>query len=147
MNTPAHEVTARKGRDRVAMILMLLAAVGALLAFVGAIGPTVSASPGTQVVETWRLYGYLVFAGLFTLLALWPRDYPGVWELVIFHKAAITLTAATLLGGETAEAATVAVVDGIIAAVTIAAYLLARGYAGWGKLRATEIRPRNRQPS
>jgi hypothetical protein len=88
LNTPSNEVTVGKGRDWVATILMLAAALGALLAFVGAIGPAVSASPEAQVVEMWRMYGFLVFAGLFALLALRPRHYPGVWELVIFHKAA-----------------------------------------------------------
>lgn len=133
MNILKNEVTVHKGRDRAAMVLMLLAALGALLTSVGAIGPAVNASPGTQVVETWRVYGFLVFAGLFALLALRPRHYPGVWELVIFHKVAMALTAVTLLGDGAAGAPTAIVADGILAAMVIAAYLLARGYAGWGR--------------
>lgn len=128
-----HEAEVRTGRDRAAMALMLVAALGALFAFVGAIDTVATASPQTQVVESWRMYGFLVFAGLFALLALRPRHYPGVWELVIFHKGAMSATAA-LVGGESAS--TVAVVDGTLAAMTIAAYFLARGYAGWASLRS-----------
>lgn len=107
---------------------MLLAALGALSSFVGAIGTTFSADPATQVVESWRMWGVLVFGGLFALLALRPRRSPGVWELVILHKAA---TAATLVAGGVADALTVALVDGALAIMTVVSYLLARGYSGW----------------
>ena len=129
----------QKGRDRIAMVLLALAALGALLAFFGALGTTIAASPQAQIVESWRMYGFLVFAGLFVLLALWPRHYPGVWELVILHKSATTITAATLLQGATGSS-TVVVVDGILTAITFVAYILARGYAGWARLRASGTR-------
>ena len=116
------------------MVLMLLAAFGALSAFLGSIGTATAAGSDTVVAETWRMYGFAVFAGLFVLLALRPRHYAGVWELVIFHKGAVSITAA-LAGGEATGAPTVAVVDGILAAVIIAAYFLARGYTGWTRLR------------
>jgi hypothetical protein len=119
------------------MALLGVAALGAVFAFVGAVGATVAAGPETRVVESWRTYGFLVFAGLFVLLALRPRLYPRVWELVILHKSATALTAASLLGSA-ADAPTVAVVDGILAAMIIAAYLLARGYAGWTRLLARD---------
>jgi hypothetical protein len=57
-----------------------------------------------------------------------------VWELVIFHKGAMSVTAA-LVGGGATGAPTVVMVDGILAAMTIAAYFLARGYTGWARLR------------
>jgi hypothetical protein len=38
----------------------------------------VGADDSTKVVESWRMYGFAVFAGLFVLLALHPRDYRGV---------------------------------------------------------------------
>lgn len=135
MTTPDTRDTAQKGRDRVAMALMLLAALGALLAFVGSVGAAMTAGPGAEVVESWRMYGFLVFAGLFVLLALRPRHYPGAWELVIFHKAAVAVTAATLVGEMAVDASSVALADGILAAVTLAAYLLSRGYVGWAWLR------------
>ncbi len=112
---------------------MLLAALGALFAFVGAFGAAKTAQPATMVVETWRMYGFVVFAGLFVLLALFPRHYPGVWELVIFHKVAMSATAATLTGGGAADASLVAAADGVVAAMVIVAYFLAKGYAGWVK--------------
>ena len=109
---------------------MLLAALGALSSFVGAIGTVFSADPATQVVESWRMWGFLVFGGLFALLALRPRRSPGIWELVMLHKTATATTAAFLVG-RASDALMVAVVDGSLAIITFAAYVLARGYAGW----------------
>lgn len=83
------------------------------------------------------MYGFAVFAGLYVLLAIHPRRYPGVWELVIFHKTAMSVTAA-LVGGVATDAATVAVIDGSLAAMTITAYFLARGYTGWAALRGDD---------
>ena len=97
MTMPTTEATAQRFWDRIAPALMLLAAFGALSSFVGAVGTVYSAAPDTQVAESWRMWGFLVFAGLFTLLALAPRSYPGIWELVILHKTATALTAATLV--------------------------------------------------
>lgn len=134
MTTPDAGVISQKDRDRAALVLMLLAALGAISAFVGSVGTATAAGPETVVVEAWRTYGFLVFAGLFVLLAFRPRHYAGVWELVFFHKGAMSVTAA-LAGGGATGAPTVVVVDGILAAVTLAAYLLARGYTGWARLR------------
>lgn len=50
------------------------------------------AEGATKVVETWRMYGPVVFTGLFVLLVLRPRHYPGMWELVIASKVAMTFT-------------------------------------------------------
>jgi hypothetical protein len=121
-------------RDRIAMILPVLSTVGALFSFFGSIGPAVTASPATQVVEIWRAYGYLVFAGLFVLLAFWPRRYPSVWERAIFHKVALTLSAPTLIAGAVG-AGTIVVADGLVAVFLIVSYVLAREYASWAILR------------
>ena len=134
MTTSNARAISQKGRDRAAMVLMLLAAFGALSAFVGSIGVAAAAGSETVVVEVWRTYGFAVFAGLFVLLAFRPRHYAGVWELVIFHKGAMSVTAA-LVGGEATGAPTVIVADGILAAITIAAYFLGRGYTAWAGLR------------
>ena len=122
-------------RDRIAAALMLIAALGALFSFLSSIGPAVAAGHDAQVVEVWRSYGYLVFAGLFVVLAFRPRRCPGVWELVIFHKAALAFSAVTLISGA-AGGTTVLVADGLVAILLIASYVLARGYAGWATLRA-----------
>ena len=115
------EADARAGRDRAVTGLMLIAALGALFPFAGAaVGATAAAGPEAQVAEVWRMYGFPVFAGPFVLLALLPRRTPSVWELVIFHKTATA----------------VAVVDGVLAAVTVIAYFLSGGYVGWKTPRA-----------
>jgi hypothetical protein len=123
-------------RDRIAMALLLLSAAGALVSFLGSIGAAVTASSETQVVEIWRAYGYLVFAGLFVLLAFWPRRFPGVWELAIFHKVALTISALTIISGA-ADAGTIVVADGLVAIFLIVSYVLTRGYAAWARLRAS----------
>ncbi len=129
-----------KSRDQIARVLLLVAASGAMFAFVGAIGSVQSAKPTTVLAEMWRMYGFLVFAGLFALLALRLRRLVGVWELVIFHKLASAITAATLIGGAVPEAATIAIVDGVLAAMTVAAYVLARGLTGWNTTRFASTR-------
>jgi hypothetical protein len=122
-------------RDRIAMALLLLSAAGALVSFLGSIGPALTASSDTQVVETWRAYGYLVFAGLFVLLAFRPRRFPGVWELAIFHKVALTISALTIISGA-AGAGTIFVADGLVTIFLIVSYMLSRGYSAWATLRA-----------
>lgn len=124
------EHSIQKFRDRIARILLIFAALGAVFAFVSAIGFVQSATPTTIVAEVWRMYGLLVFAGLFTLLAVGLRRLTGVWELVIFHKAATAITAAFLIGRAVPDATTTAVVDSVLAVMTLIAYLLARGFAG-----------------
>lgn len=45
--------------------------------------------------------GFVVFAGLFALLAHRPHALPGVFELVIAHKAVMTVIAASSGDGAT----------------------------------------------
>ena len=124
-------------RDRVATGLMLLAAIGAFISFVTSINSVATASPATQVVEIWRMYGFLVFTGLYVLLAFWPRRYPGIWELAILDKAALGITGLVLLGRGVTDAQTILIFDGSLAVITFVAYLLAKGYTGWSRLRET----------
>jgi hypothetical protein len=118
-------------RDRIALGLMLLSALGALYAFVTAIGATSAAGPATQQVEAWRALGYLMFAAIFVLLGLWPRRYPYLWEVVIVNKAALTVVEIVLIGKGAADAQSTALADGILTVLLVAAYLLSRGYASW----------------
>jgi hypothetical protein len=117
--------------DRVAMALMLLSAIGALFAFAGAVATALDASSATVVVETWRMLGFLVFAGIFLILALRPRHYPGLWELAILHKGGMTIFGAVLARGDASGAGIVAVVDGVLVVMIISAYLFSEGYTGW----------------
>jgi hypothetical protein len=75
-----------------------------------------------------------VFTRLFVILAFWPRRYPGVWELAIFRKVALTVSAVTGISGA-AGTMMIVVSDGLVAVFLIAAYLLSRGYARWTSLR------------
>lgn len=125
-------------RDRVATGLMLLAAVGALVSFISSIGTVAAAGSATQVVEIWRMYGFVVFAGLYLLLALWPRRYPGVWELTILDKVALAITGLVLLGKGVTDAQTILIFDGILAVITLIAYILAKGYTAWMRPRTTD---------
>ncbi|MBA2813284.1 hypothetical protein E0500_039715 [Streptomyces sp. KM273126] len=50
------------------------------------------------VIESWRTFEYVVFAGLWTVLALWPRRIPGLFELVLFQKTAVTVLAFAVWG-------------------------------------------------
>ena len=118
-------------RDRIALGLMLLSALGALYAFVTAIGATSAAGPATQQVEAWRALGYLMFAAIFVLLGLWPLRYPYLWEVVIVNKAALTVVEIVLIGKGAADAQSTALADGILTVLLVAAYLLSRGYASW----------------
>ena len=54
-------------RDKTATGLMLLAAVGAFFSCVTSISSVAAACPATLVVEIWRMYGFIVFIGLYVL--------------------------------------------------------------------------------
>ncbi len=118
-------------RDWIANILMLVAAAAALYAFVTGIDVAMGSGPDTQQVEWWRELGYIMFAGIFILLAYWPRRYPGLWELVIVDKAVLTIVEVVLIKNNAANAVTTAEADGILTVILIAAYLLSRGYSSW----------------
>jgi hypothetical protein len=121
-------------QDRIATVLMLVSALGALYAFITAIGAVQTATPATQQVETWRLFGFLMFAGVFVLLSLWPRRLPGLWELTIASKVGLTVVEALLIGNHAVGAQAAAIADAILSALLVAAYLLSRGYTAWRPL-------------
>ena len=113
-----------------ARVLLLVASAGALASALLAAGDVLGAGGATRMVLTWQAYGFVVFAGLFALLAHRPRGYRGVWELVIFHKVALTVTAAAYAAhGGIEGTGAVLLGDGIVSALLIAAYVLARGWS------------------
>ncbi len=130
MNSPAARL-APTIQDRIATVLMLVSALGALYAFITAIGAVQAASPATQQVETWRMFGFLMFAGVFVLLGIWPRRLPGLWELTIASKVGLTIVEALLIRNHAVDAQFAAISDGILSVFLVAAYLLSRGYAAW----------------
>ncbi len=140
--TPAIATTpARVGRERIARSLLWLAAAGAAASAFSAIGAVLEADSATKVVETWRAYGFVVFAGLFALLALRPRGYRGVWELVIFHKVALTVTAVGYAAsGGIADTGMIVSWDGGISVLLVAAYVLSRGWTTWRRTAEGPVR-------
>lgn len=123
-------------RDRAARFLMAVAAVGAAGATVSAVFTVLGSDDATRVVETWRLYGFMVFTGLFALLALKPRDYRGIWELVILNKGALTFTALLyIFAGGAHGAIMVVIADGVLTVMLVTAYILCRGWRARPPLR------------
>ncbi|MGW5671734.1 hypothetical protein [Micromonospora sp. NPDC003776] len=119
----------RRLRDRVGRVLLWLAAAGAVAAALGAYGAVADAEPAGTVVETWRAYGFVVFAGLFALLAVRPRGQRGVWALVIFHKVAMTVTALAYTRNPAIEGTgTILAWDGALSVLLVLAFVLCRGW-------------------
>ena len=114
-------------RDRLGTVLLSVCAVGAILSAVSAVATVSDASSATEAVETWRLVGFVFFAGVFVLLALAPRQLRGLWELTIVAKLALPVAGATFLRGST-DATTFVIFDGVVTALLVAAYVL---MAGW----------------
>jgi hypothetical protein len=113
--------------------LLILSALSAVGAFAVGLSATMGAASDRLWVETWRTLGFLVFAGLFAVLAWRPRLSAGVWELVILNKAA--LAGIGFVYG-TAETLAAAPIDGALAAVLVVSYLLTRGWRSWRKQTA-----------
>ncbi|WP_255681405.1 hypothetical protein [Natrinema sp. SYSU A 869] len=90
------------------------------------------------IAETWRLFGLLVFAGIFLLLASRPRLYPGIWELAIFHKAS-TATYLFTFASDAPDATITAMVDGVLAVAIVVAYLLVRADRNWERFRTRQL--------
>ena len=122
-------------RDRIAQVLLALAALGAALAVASSVGGVAEAGPDTRMVETWRLLGFGVFAGMFLLLAYRPRHYAGIWELSIANKVALSL-AALAYGSGTTGATEALIADSAVAVILIVAYVLTRGWTAWSTVRA-----------
>jgi hypothetical protein len=131
--TEAPAAVSRRGprrREAIARWLLWIAAAGAAASAAASVSIIWQAGGATTVVETWRAYGYLVFAGLFVLLALRPHGYRGVWELVIANKLALTATALAFAArGGIAGTGTIITGDGGLSVLLIAAYLTCRGWS------------------
>ncbi|MCE9651444.1 MAG: hypothetical protein K8R18_17630, partial [Parvibaculum sp.] len=116
--------------------LMIALALSSAAVFVNAIFELRSFGPERINVETWRSFGFLVFAGLYALLAFFPRRMPGVWELVVFHKVSVSVFL-SFFGGASPDASvagttdTIILVDSILAGTTLVSYVLAQGWRSW----------------
>lgn len=124
---------APRWQDRLGRGLMWLAALGALAAFASGFVAVKDATPETIWMETWRMFGFLVFTGMFVLLALRPRNSAGIWELAFFHKTAMAVSALFLSGAK--EAAMAGTIDAVLAVIIAIAYILTRGWMAWKSSR------------
>jgi hypothetical protein len=116
-------------RDRPGRGLMFLASIGAVGAFALSVPVVRSAPPETLWVETWRMFGFLVFAGMFALIAMRPRPSAGVWELAFLHKLAMAITA--LVVSNARDAIMAGTVDAALVVFIAAAYFCTRGWQSW----------------
>jgi hypothetical protein len=116
-------------QDRLGRGLMVLASLGALFAFYASIAEVRAASPATVWVETWRMFGFVVFAGIFGLLAIRPRLSAGIWELAFFHKLAMAGSALILTGAD--EATLAGLIDAVLALLLVVAYVFTRAWTAW----------------
>ncbi|MEA4906163.1 MAG: hypothetical protein GYA17_05880 [Chloroflexi bacterium] len=129
MNTANTLAFVPSWQDRLGRGLMWLSALGALAAFGSGLASVRTATADTVWLETWRMFGFLVFTGMFVLLALRPRRSAGVWELAFLHKAAMAISALVLVGAN--EAAMAGAIDAVLAVLIALAYGLTRGWRAW----------------
>lgn len=122
-------ITLSKWQDVLGRSLTALAMLGALVAFFSGFKSVQLASPDLLWVELWRLAGFLLFAAMFALLSLRPRQSAGIWELAFFHKA--TMTIISLFIPFAQEATLAGTFDGILALILLSAYFLTRAWRGW----------------
>ena len=123
-------------RDRLARILMIILGIATVGAFANAALEFRTVAPDRVNVEVWRMSAFLVFAGLFTLLGLYPRRMTGVWELVFAQKAGVAVFLAffakTWAGpGATLTDAGEMPVDSALAGITFFCYVLTQGWRAW----------------
>ncbi|MDR7276286.1 hypothetical protein [Catenuloplanes atrovinosus] len=118
--------------DRIGRTLLALCAAATMVAFANGITRVASAPDDYLLTEFWRTVAYLVFTGLWVLLAWAPRAQRGVWELILLHKGVVTVQALLFL--HLPGAVLTAWIDGTVTAVTVAALILCRGWQSWRRV-------------
>ncbi|MEQ1492452.1 MAG: hypothetical protein ABL932_18055 [Terricaulis sp.] len=123
-------------RDRIAATLMIILGIATIGAFANSALEFSSVAPDRVHVEAWRMLAFVVFAGLFTLLGIFPRRMPGLWELLFFQKGGVPIfltyivNANTVANASLTDAAMIAV-DAGLAATTLLCYVLTEGWRAW----------------
>ena len=120
--------TARR-LDQIGRALLALLALSTVYAFIDGCRLVAAAGDDRLWVEFWRTTAYLVFAGLFAMLALAPRTRWGVWELVFGQKLAVTVFGFLNFGVN--EARRDATTDFVLVVVMVVSYILCRGWYTW----------------
>lgn len=118
-----------RGADLVGRTLLWLCAAATMVAFAGGIIRIGVAPPEWVLTEFWRTTAYLVFAGMWAMLALWPRAQRGMWELILLQKTLVTVQALLFL--HLPFAVMTAWIDGAVVVATVAAWVLCHGWLTW----------------
>ena len=123
-------------RDKIAKYIMVALGVSTLGAFANAAVEMGTVAPDRVVAHVWEMLAYPVFAGLFTLLGLYPRRMPGLWELVLFQKLGITGFSLISLGAahgvlSSDNPMNRLMIDAVLVGLTIVGYVLAKGWRAW----------------
>lgn len=131
LETVTHPIVESPSRraDRIGRGLMWVNFAATLVAFADGVNRMVNATDDRLWVEGWRTFAYLVFAGLFALIAVRPRGQRGLWELILGHKTALVVFAVLL--GNVPEARLAGLVDFALVLLTAMAYALCRGWRAW----------------
>lgn len=138
MTTPPTDASARRGVA--GRSLLIIAALTAAFASGMAIAQLSAAGPEHLVVDAWRAFGLMVFAGLFALVAWRPTSYPGLMELAFAHKVGIALIGWSILG-EARDSWTALIVDGLLALALLVAYVLLGCHRAWRRPRTPQSPP------
>ena len=129
VDVPVTTTSPPRWADRVGRTLMAVNALATLGALADGVG-RVAASPDAHLLtEAWRTLAYIVFAGLWAIIAVAPRRQWGIWELILIQKIAITAFAAAHIG--VPDAPKHVVVDGFLVVTTALAYVLCRAWQAW----------------
>lgn len=116
--------------DRVGRLIMAVLVLLTLLAFADGLQRMSTANVDRIWVETWRTFAYVVFAGLFAILAWKPRSSPGLWELTFGHKTAVVLYG-LWLGDKVPEVSLAVKIDLLLVVLIAIAWTLCRGWLSW----------------
>ena len=125
-------------RDRIGRLILAVVVLLTFVAFADGLRRMSIASADRIWIETWRTFAYVVFAGLFAILAWKPRTSPGVWELVLGHKTAVVLFG-LWLGSHFPGVSLAVRIDLLLVVLISAAWVMCRGWLSWSS--AMTIQP------
>lgn len=117
-------------RDRIGRLILAAVVFLTLAAFADGLRSISIAKVDRIWVETWRTFAYVVFAGLFAILAMKPRSSPGIWELAFGHKTAVVLFG-VWLGDRVPEVSLAVKIDFLLVVLILFAWVLCRGWLSW----------------
>ncbi|WP_353649174.1 hypothetical protein ABLG96_20605 [Nakamurella sp. A5-74] len=115
--------------DYTGRTLMAVTGLSTLIPFANGISRVANAPEAYMLTEFWRTTAYLVFAGLWLLLAWAPRRQRGIWELLLIQKSAVSVFALVNLGAT--DSVRDSISDSSLVVATLVAYVLCRGWQAW----------------